>query len=843
MRKRKSLAFITLILCLFFLACGSHITWPPATQAGQNLTFPYFQAFDSNGAPLTGGLVYTYTAGGSTPRATYPTAADASAGTNANANPVVLDSDGKAAIYLSGTYKIILKTAAGVTLWTKDVVQGQGASVLSFRLLSDYASLSAAVTAIGVTETTLWIDTDDTLSATVTIPSTLATRVLNGAIISNGGGAANLVINGPFEAGLAKCFDFTGSGTVRFGPGSAVEVYPIWWQENTTPGTTDMSTAFKAWNDSVVQTSATAPSVTPTFIGLSPVLVCPPGRYLLSSPFIIGETNKYQHGTKIRFDKALLISTVTADYAVKIYGFMNSSIEGLFVQSTTAAGMLLLDTADNSEFTNISLAPDSTAGVAGYYDMSMIGWIGKCSFRSTKVSQNAGGSSTADYAYHYSDQTASFATAEFTNSFVLNNWTGMYCGNTGGGLYLRGATYSNFSTIEAEGLVNNTAIYLYDSQALTLDGVYVEVVGIGGTLRDVHFINNCERITIKNMVAGSYYHRFSIRDSQWITLDHIRGTSGIDFEGDNDHIHLYHVEFNVSHAAYVLYEINVPLVVRDGTQYIRNLKVEGCSINGTIWATTPQIAEVDQGFGENLITDPGMIETAKTFVFIDADVTVAADTVTEALHSLQTGKPARLTTTGTLPAGLALTTTYYVVRIDDNTIGFASTYANALAGTLVNITAAAGGGNHTLTTISYVLSGMSIAAGAGTSPLGYAVRDITFSDNTATHNFSLNLTEAFDHDFPITVVYAIHRRDQADTMNMTCGTDIGTYSSPYGLANTLQITYGDWIIYVLRDIAPSALATATFHPLFAEINMSGKKLQWGGAHFFKGKKGYIPSIN
>lgn len=63
------------------------------------------------------GLVYTYVAGSvSTPKDTYT---DSTGGTP-NANPVVLDATGKAAIWGTGSYKIVVKTAGGVTIATDD---------------------------------------------------------------------------------------------------------------------------------------------------------------------------------------------------------------------------------------------------------------------------------------------------------------------------------------------------------------------------------------------------------------------------------------------------------------------------------------------------------------------------------------------------------------------------------------------------------------------------------------------------------------------------------------------------------------------------------------------------
>ena len=58
----------------------------------------------------------------------------------------------------------------------------------------------------------------------------------------------------------------------------------------------------------------------------------------------------------------------------------------------------------------------------------------------------------------------------------------------------------------------------------------------------------------------------------------------------------------------------------------------------------------------------------------------------------------RLTTTTTLPAGLALATDYYVIKVTDTTCKLATSYANAVAGTQVNITDT-GTGVHTINTL------------------------------------------------------------------------------------------------------------------------------------------------
>lgn len=82
---------------------------------------PIFQFFDNAGEPLSGGLVYTYAPGTTTPKTTY-TDENLSV---PNANPIVLDSGGRCVIFLTDgqEYKFVVKTSTGVTLKTVDEVK------------------------------------------------------------------------------------------------------------------------------------------------------------------------------------------------------------------------------------------------------------------------------------------------------------------------------------------------------------------------------------------------------------------------------------------------------------------------------------------------------------------------------------------------------------------------------------------------------------------------------------------------------------------------------------------------------------------------------------------------
>lgn len=107
---RRLLAFV-LVLALAPL--------PLPASTGTVMPYAKIQLFDNNGLVCNGCKLYAFAAGTSTPQNTYSDAAL----TSANAHPVVLDSAGRATVFLSSTsYKFRLDSAADVTLWTVDSV-------------------------------------------------------------------------------------------------------------------------------------------------------------------------------------------------------------------------------------------------------------------------------------------------------------------------------------------------------------------------------------------------------------------------------------------------------------------------------------------------------------------------------------------------------------------------------------------------------------------------------------------------------------------------------------------------------------------------------------------------
>ena len=91
------------------------------------------QFFTNSGAVLTGGKIFTYAAGSSTPATTYTT----SAGSIAHSNPIILDSAGRVPtgeIWLTDgiNYKFVLNNSSNTLIGTYDNISGINSNFIAF---------------------------------------------------------------------------------------------------------------------------------------------------------------------------------------------------------------------------------------------------------------------------------------------------------------------------------------------------------------------------------------------------------------------------------------------------------------------------------------------------------------------------------------------------------------------------------------------------------------------------------------------------------------------------------------------------------------------------------------
>jgi len=150
---------------------------------GFALVYPKFRAFTSiTNVPLSGGKLYSYIVGTTTPKALF---------TDANitipaANPVILDSNGEATLYGNGAYDLKLTSSTDVLIWTE--------SNVFFSILTSVAPTPATSQWLDQADVATFIDTasfsvptDLTLTYTPQrrIKIVLASKTIYGVIVSS----------------------------------------------------------------------------------------------------------------------------------------------------------------------------------------------------------------------------------------------------------------------------------------------------------------------------------------------------------------------------------------------------------------------------------------------------------------------------------------------------------------------------------------------------------------------------------------------------------------------------------------------------------------------------------
>ena len=269
-----------------------------------------WQFFTDNGAILSGGMIYTYAAGGTTPLATYTDRT----GATPNANPIILDAAGRTPSQVWSTegllYKYVVKTSTDTTIRSWDNIGGsvvasdlaqdlasgavnKGSSLVgylpagtgavatnvqselrkTFRT-SNYTTFANALTAAsgGV----LLIDSNVTISVATVLPIDVIISMIRPYYFTVNTGITLTIQGKNFEAGNYHCF--LGTGSVVFVSGESV--VPFWFGA-VGDDVTDDAVPLQKWIDSVVTNSTTGGK-----------LYLPAGNFRTSKKLVIDGGNK-----------------------------------------------------------------------------------------------------------------------------------------------------------------------------------------------------------------------------------------------------------------------------------------------------------------------------------------------------------------------------------------------------------------------------------------------------------------------------------------------------------------------------------------------------------------------
>jgi len=355
----------------------------------------------ASGVTLSGGKVYFYEPGTTNLKTIW---LNRNKSTPAG-NPYTLDSNGQAQIYGDGLYDIQVKNATesvSLPLW-EDVQIKDFTGEVTYSV-SDYASLEAAVTAIGATKATLVFGTDQSLANSLTIPSTMELKSVNEAKITIAD-TKTLTINGHIDAGLWQIF--AGTGVV-----AGLEVsYPEWFgsaRNGTADDTTPIQNAINSLSDTI-----------------GGVLLLDVGTYKTTSGLVIRNDRIWIRGkggrvSIIQFQPTAAGTAITFEKIVNVaeYIIFQGGIEGVgFYSSDSTYKKIALDLVNTSQFNISDIYVAGTVLVGDTYFWSGDNSIGiqyrgreMCTTKKTQITADSpiviannpnGGTSNLDNDHHH----------------------------------------------------------------------------------------------------------------------------------------------------------------------------------------------------------------------------------------------------------------------------------------------------------------------------------------------------------------------------------------------------------------------------------------------------------
>ncbi len=149
-----------------------------------------------SGKPLAGGKLYTYVAGTTTPKATYSD----SQGATPNANPVVLDSQGMASVWLSGYYDVALYDSGGLLQYTQGNISSSAS--LPATTVSEWVLQTLNVlTYVGATQFSIQGDLRTTFPNMIRVKASVTAGTIYGTVTGSSYATGSTTITVQWDSG------------------------------------------------------------------------------------------------------------------------------------------------------------------------------------------------------------------------------------------------------------------------------------------------------------------------------------------------------------------------------------------------------------------------------------------------------------------------------------------------------------------------------------------------------------------------------------------------------------------------------------------------------------------
>ena len=317
------------------------------------------QFFDNNGVILSGGKIYTYAAGTTTPQITYTSAS----GTTAHTNPIILDSAGRVPggeIWLTDglVYKFVIETATSILLGTYDNITGVNSNFVNYTVQEEVITATAGQTVFNLTtinytpgtnSLTVYIDGVnqyvgdsylETDSNTVTFTSgvhvggevkfTTAIQTTSGSV-----NASIVVYDPPFTGAVATNVEDKLAQTISVKDFGAVG-----------DGIVDDTAAIQAAIDAVQAAVVSGTSPSGVFYGTAPTLFFPSGQYKVTSALTADNVAEVTYLT-FRGENSAIIASA----GITIFGGLGYMVS--FDALTFRGGAIALSYKTNNVDTNI----------------------------------------------------------------------------------------------------------------------------------------------------------------------------------------------------------------------------------------------------------------------------------------------------------------------------------------------------------------------------------------------------------------------------------------------------------------------------------------------------------